>query len=171
MGTVAPATTLDERFSDPDAQPVTWSEALRAVATAELSWISTVRSDGRPHVTPLLTVWHEGGLHFCTGPGEQKAMNLRKNAAVTLTTGTNTLHGGLDVVVEGTAVRITDRATLSVLAEEWVTKYGEEWRFEADDAGFRHPAGPAWVYVVHPVTAFGFAKQPYGQTRWRFGSR
>jgi len=26
----------------------------------------------------------------------------------------------------------------------------------------------ALVFRVAPVTAFGFAKSPYGQTRWRF---
>jgi hypothetical protein len=34
-----------------------------------------VRADGRPHVTPLISVLVDGALHFCTGATEQKAKN------------------------------------------------------------------------------------------------
>ena len=54
----------------------------RLLETAELFWISTVRTDGRPHVTPLPAVWLDDVLYFCTGPGEQKAVNLAANAHV-----------------------------------------------------------------------------------------
>jgi len=30
---------------------------LEAISQGELFWISTVRADGRPHVTPLVAVW------------------------------------------------------------------------------------------------------------------
>jgi hypothetical protein len=43
------------------------------------------------------------------------------------TTGTNTWAGGLDIVVEGAAVRVTDHLTLSALAEAYEMKYGSEW--------------------------------------------
>ena len=59
------------------------------IERAELFWITTVRPDGRPHITPLVAVWHDGALHFCTGGEEQKALNLAANANVALTTGTN----------------------------------------------------------------------------------
>ena len=45
------------------------------------------RGDGRPHVTPLPAVWSDGALHFCTGPTEQKGVNLAANPACVLTTG------------------------------------------------------------------------------------
>ena len=47
-----PVTTLDTRFSDPDAVPTDWRETRNVLETAQLFWISTVRGDGRPHVTP-----------------------------------------------------------------------------------------------------------------------
>ena len=71
-----PSTRLDERFSDPETRPTSWSAARAALEAAELFWISTVRADGRPHVTPLVAVWLDDALHFCTGPGEQKALIL-----------------------------------------------------------------------------------------------
>jgi nitroimidazol reductase NimA-like FMN-containing flavoprotein (pyridoxamine 5'-phosphate oxidase superfamily) len=56
---------------------------------AELFWISTVRTDGRPHVTPIVAVWADGAIWFSTGEGEQKFANLRANPRVVLTTGCN----------------------------------------------------------------------------------
>ena len=58
--TTKPRTELDSRFSEPGAQPTSWEDTLDAIKQAELFWISTVRADGRPHVTPLVAVWHDG---------------------------------------------------------------------------------------------------------------
>ena len=71
---------------------------------SEMFWLSTVRGHGRPHVTPLPAVWDEGALHFCTGDAEQKSKNLVHDGRCVLTTGTNALHSGSDVIVEGEAV-------------------------------------------------------------------
>jgi hypothetical protein len=46
-------------FSDPDATPLPWSAGLEQVIAADTFWLSTVRPDGRPHVTPLIAVWSE----------------------------------------------------------------------------------------------------------------
>jgi hypothetical protein len=133
---------------------------------AEVYWLSTVRPDGRPHVTPLIAVWLDGALHFCTGPTERKAKNLLGNPKCTLTTGCNTQEG-LDLVVEGDAVRVNDDATLKRLADLYASKY--EWQFEVRDAAFIGDGGEALVYAVRPSTAFGFGKgDTFSQTRWRF---
>jgi hypothetical protein len=71
-----PVTELDTRFSDQDAVATDWEETRRALEEAELFWISTVRADGRPHVTPLVAVWLDDAIYFATGRGEQKAVNL-----------------------------------------------------------------------------------------------
>jgi nitroimidazol reductase NimA-like FMN-containing flavoprotein (pyridoxamine 5'-phosphate oxidase superfamily) len=104
-----PETKLDRRFSDPDAVATEWEETRRVHESAELFWISTVRADGRPHVTPLVAVWLDDAVHFTTGAAEQKAGNLRRNPTVILTTGCNQWDRGLDVVVEGEAVQVTRR--------------------------------------------------------------
>jgi hypothetical protein len=88
-----------------------------AIERAELFWISTVRADGRPNITPLVAVWLDDALCFCTGPSEQKAHNLATNPHVVLTTVTNEWRSGLDIVVEGQAVRVTDTLQLRALAE------------------------------------------------------
>lgn len=42
-----------------------------------------------------------------------------------LTTGSASLSTGLDLVVESTALRVTDDARLHLLADAWASKYGE----------------------------------------------
>jgi general stress protein 26 len=161
-----PVTQLDRRFSDPDTQPTTWAAAREVLEAAQLSWLSTVRADGRPHVTPLVAVWLNGALHFTTGPTEQKALNLEKNRKVVLTTGCNSWDQGLDVMVEGEARRVTDRTTLERLASAWRTKWDGTWQFEVADEGFRHEAGGlALVFAVEPAKVLAFGKGTFTHTR------
>lgn len=165
---VEPVTQIDTRFSDPGADATRWDEARRALETAELFWISTVRADGRPHVTPLVAVWLDGAIYFCTGATEQKAVNLRGNPHVVLMTGCNDWEAGLDVVVEGDAIQVTDDALLQRLAAAWASKWDGRWRFEADEGGFRHEAGEALVFEVAPAKVLAFGKGKFSHTRHRF---
>jgi len=82
-----PITELEPQFSSPDATATSWAKAARYLEKAEIFWLSTVRPEGRPHVTPLLAIWLDGALYFCTGAGERKAKNLAYNARCILTTG------------------------------------------------------------------------------------
>ncbi len=176
MTTTEPVTELDPRFSAPGAAPAAWAEGRAQLEQAEIYWLSTVRPDGRPHVTPLLAVWLDEAPYFCTGPDERKARNLAENPNCVLTTGSNVLDEGLDVVLEGRAVRVTDRTLLQRLADLYVAKYGPDWRFAVGDEGFVHDTGSlrgddpgdVAVYQVVPSTAFGFRRGRYSQTRWRF---
>ena len=121
-------------------------------------------------MTPLIAVWNDGALHFCTGPDEQKARNLEANTHCAVTTGCNAIGEGLDVVVEGDA-RAGHRRRRGCSA--WPTpgeaKYGDDWHFDVRDGAFHHDAGEALVFEVAATTAFGFSKgEPFSQTRWRF---
>src|SRR5436189_6318609 len=107
--TTDPTTEIDSRFSHADAAATPWTEALHVLEHAELYWLTTVRTDGRPHVTPLIGVMEDAAVHFCTGLREQKARNLEHSSKVALTTGNNSWARGLDVVVEGKAVRVNDQ--------------------------------------------------------------
>ena len=73
-----PTPELDKRFSDPEAVPTPWAVTATALERAELYWITTVRPDGRPHVTPLVGVADDGAVYFCTGLEEQKARNVKQ---------------------------------------------------------------------------------------------
>jgi nitroimidazol reductase NimA-like FMN-containing flavoprotein (pyridoxamine 5'-phosphate oxidase superfamily) len=168
---------IDPRYGDASATPPPWEAIEGLLIDAQLYWIITVRADGRPHAVPLVGVWQDGAFAFCTGAGEQKNRNLDGNPQVAVTTGSTGADGwdtGVDVVVEGTAVRVTDPEALQALAEAWLAKYGEDWHFEVRGQEFVELSasggsteGGAWVYRVRPakVLAFGGA---HGQTRYRF---
>ena len=162
-----PTAELPPQFSEPGAEAVPWAEVDEVLTTSEMFWLSTVRGDGRPHVTPLPTVWRDGVLHFCTGDQEQKSVNLLRQPACVLTTGTNQLHSGLDVVVEGIAVRVTDRPLLERLAAQWKSKL--DWDFQVGEDAFHDGAGrTGLVFGVTPAKVLSFRKGPYTQTRYRF---
>jgi len=169
MTMAEPLTSIDVRYGAPDALPEPWSAGRAVLEEALISWISTVTPGGQPHVTPLITVWHDGALWFCTGMREQKAKNLSLNPACTFTTGSNTYDRGLDVVMQGRAVREMDAQMLATIASAYLDKYGEEWRFEVIDGGFRGDGQPAAVFRVDPVVVHGFRRgdRP-SQTRWTF---
>ena len=166
----APETTLDRRFSDPEAEAITWAETKQALDDAQLFWITTVRRDGRPHVTPLVAVWLDDALYFTTGPNEQKAVNLRHNRHVALTTGCNEWERGIDVVLEGEAERVTEQALLTRLAEAWRAKWDGRWRYSVGDGCSRNEHAEPIVFRVHPSKVFAFSKGRFGQTRHRFAA-
>ena len=159
---------LDARFSAPDAAATSWTDVRALLENAELFWISTVRADGRPHVTPLPAVWRDTAIYFCTGDAEQKGVNLRRNPSCVLTTGNNEWKSGLDVAIEGVATRVFDEGLLEVLAHAWESKYRGDWHYEVHDGAFHHDAGEALVFEVVPAKILAFAKGDFAQTRFTF---
>lgn len=160
-------------FSEPGATPTPWSVGLEQVTGADTFWLSTVRPDGRPHVTTLTAVWQAGSIWFATGPDERKAKNLAENPACVLTTGCSDLaDGALDVVLEGKAEQVTVDAELEPIAAAFAAKYGTDlWDYEVRDGAFVHRGseGPVLVFRVRPVRGLGFRKgDRYSQTTWRF---
>ena len=167
MPEAEPTVELNEGFSEPGAAARPWAEVADVLSKSEMFWLSTVRRDGRPHVTPLPAIWLDGTLHFCAGSHEQKAKNLESNPRCILTTGTSHLRSGLDVVVEGTAARVTDTAQLQRLAAMWKSKL--DWDFEVTGEVFGDADGrQGLVFGVTPVKVLSFGKGPYTQTRYRF---
>ncbi|MEV0848008.1 pyridoxamine 5'-phosphate oxidase family protein [Streptomyces sp. NPDC049954] len=158
-------------FSDPGAEVIPWPTARRELEEAPLFWLSTVRPDGRPHVTPLLAVWTGGALYFATGDQERKARNLHANDRCSMTTGTNALDG-TDITVEGRARVVSDPAERGTTADAYENKYG---------ALLTHPdgtwyglgdtirSGDVLLYRVDPDVGFAFGKgETYRQVRYRF---
>jgi general stress protein 26 len=170
MAEQQPQTHLDRRFSSDGATAVAWSDAREQLERAEVFWLSTVRPDGQPHVTPLIAAWLDNLLYFCTGGDERKAKNLAAQPRCTITTGCNAFSAGLDLVIEGEAQRITDNAILQRVSDRYVEKYGPDWRFAVRDGLFIGGSGnEALVFVVEPRQVFGFGRgETFSQTRWRF---
>jgi pyridoxine/pyridoxamine 5'-phosphate oxidase len=160
--------------------PLPWSRALRQLESASTEqeagdgkprsyWLATVRPDGQPHVAAVGALWVDGVVYFTSGAGTRKSRNLAEEPRCVISVSLP----DLDLVIEGTAVKVTDAATLEDLAR----RYAEQgWPASAIDgaltAEYSAPSAgpPPWnLYAVRPVTAFGVATgRPFGATRWRF---
>lgn len=161
-------------FSAPDAQATPWAAALEVIGGAEVFWLSTVRPDGRPHVTPLLAAWSLGGMCFTTGDQERKALNLEHNPYCVLTTGANALTG-VDVVIEGVASVVDERSERARAVADFEGKYGTHLTAPAGTwyrLGEAVLAGDVRLYRVAPTVGFAFGKLPISsQTRYTWPSR
>ena len=165
----APTSELSSVGTSANTRATSWAEAEEELKTAEVYWLTTVRPDGRPHVTPLIGVWLDTALYFCAGYPDRKWKDLSTNQNVVLTTGNNAFRDTLDIVVEGKAVVVRDDAKVRRLGDAFESKYGKEWRLPGMHGND--------VFEVAPTKVFGFgrgdAKGPppqggFSQTRWRF---
>jgi PPOX class probable F420-dependent enzyme len=64
-------------------------------------WLATVRPDGRPQLTPVWQVWHDGRVYVSTRSETVKVANLRSNPQVALATNEDDPDDGL--LLEGVA--------------------------------------------------------------------
>jgi nitroimidazol reductase NimA-like FMN-containing flavoprotein (pyridoxamine 5'-phosphate oxidase superfamily) len=162
-----PVAVLDERYSEPGAVATPWATARRLLEAAELSWLSSTRPRGGPHVTPVVAVWVDDALHFMTGDHEQKSANLRADPRVAVTTGRNDWDRGIDVVVEGTAIRVTDEAALARIAAAWRAKWDGRWTLVVQDGALRHDADGE--LLAHRIEVFAVdPTRAYAHTRYEF---
>jgi hypothetical protein len=93
MAVKDPTPELELQFSSDDATPTPWAQACERLEKAKVYWLSTVHPDGRPHITPIASVWLDDALYFSTGQTERKAKNLELNPHCVITTGCNVLEG------------------------------------------------------------------------------
>jgi hypothetical protein len=136
---------------------------------AKSFWLSTSGPDGQPHTAGVGALWVDHRVWFTSGARTRKSRNLAANPACAVAVSLP----GLDLVIEGRARRVTDRASLERLASAY---RAQGWPAEVDGdeltAPFSAPsAGPApWhLYAIDPEVTFGVATaEPHGATRWRF---
>jgi len=89
----------------------------------EISWITTVRSDGQPQTVPVWFLWDDNGVLIYSQPNRQKLRNITRNLRVGLNLNSN--EQGNDVVrLEGSA-SIDEDAPLSSEVAPYVEKYRE----------------------------------------------
>jgi hypothetical protein len=181
---ITPMKTAPERATTPKAKgptpknldiygaaPIPWSRALKQLeaSTGGTYWLATTNPDGRPHVVGIGALWVDGKIYFTSGIRTRKGRNLATKPDCVLSVSLT----GIDLVVEGTAVRITDRPTLLRLAERYAAQgWPASVSGGALTAEYSAPSAgpPPWdLYVVRPTTAFGVATaEPSGATRWQF---
>jgi len=134
-------------------------------------WLATIDPDGSPHVTGVGAIWVDEAFWFETGGGTRKGRNLARDPRCTLSVATKEF----DLVVEGTAARVTDAPTVAAMAERWVA---EGWPARVDESGtaltadYSAPSAgpPPWfVYRLTPRRATALQTvEPGGATRWTF---
>jgi pyridoxine/pyridoxamine 5'-phosphate oxidase len=156
------------------SEPLEWARAVKQLEDTSghrTCWLATADPDGRVHIAGVGGLWVDESLYFTSGPRARKSQNLAANPRCAV----SVALGDLDLVLEGTASKVTDEATVAHLAERYAA---QGWPARAEGsaitAEYSAPsAGPApWnLYVLVPETAYGVATaEPFGATRWRFTS-
>ena len=135
------------------------------------TWLITLNEDGTPHVTAVGALWFDGAYWFQTGHGTHKRANVARDPRCSVAVSVK----DADVVVDGTAERVTDPELIARAAKEWAD---QGWPAEPDESGsgitapFNAPAQgpPPWeVYRVAPTSALVVGGvEPGGLTRFRF---
>jgi general stress protein 26 len=154
-----------------DREASKWSSVIGHLERASATyWLATVDSDRTPQVRPILAVWVQGELHFCSGASTRKAKNLAldPHCAVAVQ------YEPLDLVVHGVVERVRDLSTLQDIANAYAEIY--DWHVTVRDGAFHDVGGaptagppPYEVYKVVPTTAFVFPlDESVSPTRWVF---
>ena len=134
-------------------------------------WLVTINQDGSPHVTGVGALWEDGAFWFETGEATRKAKNLERDPRCALSVTTTEF----DLVIEGEAQRVSDRATVERMAALWAA---HGWPASVDESGlaltaeYSAPSAgpPPWsVYCIrlHRATALA-VEDPAGATKWEF---
>ena len=113
------------------AKPIAWSRALKQLgsSTAGTYWLATTKPDGRPHVAAVGALWVDGKIYFTSGTRTRKSRNLAANPSCVVSVSLT----GIDLVFEGTAIRVADRPTLLRLAARYAA---QGWPASVSGAGF-----------------------------------
>lgn len=153
-------------------EPIPWTRVERQLGRPDRHttyWLATTSPDGRPHVAGVGAIWSDGKIYVVSGPTTRKSRNMTASPNCVLSVSLP----DIDLVVEGTVARVTDKATL----DRVVKMYQDDgWPAEIRDGAFVAPysapsAGPPpwYLYEVTPVSATGVASaEPHGATRWHF---
>jgi pyridoxine/pyridoxamine 5'-phosphate oxidase len=156
--------------------PIPWSRALKqlGVQTHEegpgrTHWLATTDQDGSPHLAAVGAIWVDDRFYFVSGPRLRKSRNIAANPRCAVSVSLD----DIDVVVEGTARKVTDPSTLERVANLYASL---GWPARASGgaiaAEYSAPSagrGPWDLYAVTPSAAVGVAtKEPFGAMRWRF---
>ena len=134
-------------------------------------WLTTINSDGSPHVTGVGAIWLDGSWFFETGKGTRKGRNVARDPRCAMSVSTREF----DLTVEGRASVVTDPGTVARLARLWAEG---GWPCEVDGSGTAltapysaQSAGPPpWhVFGIDATSAFAVQTvDPHGATRWEF---
>jgi hypothetical protein len=152
-----PAAPAIYRFPKTPEELLPWSHAVERLERARNYWVATTRPDGRPHVTPVWSVWVDEALYFDGHPATRWARNIKAQPAMAAH-----LESGDDVVIlEGVGEEVvTDADLADRIVTAWAAKYGRLLPEPAESGMFR--------LRPHAARAWSTASLEDG-TMWRFG--
>jgi pyridoxamine 5'-phosphate oxidase-like protein len=167
----APAGTANlSRYGDAELEWRRARDALAGPPTPDVThFLGTCRPDGTPHAAGIGAQWLDGDLYFTSGPAARKARDLAANPRCTI----SVRLPGIDLVLDGTAARVTDPEALERVAAGYRDGgWPAQVQGDAFTAPFNAPsAGPppwhVYRFTFHAVVGVA-TKEPYGATRWRF---
>lgn len=151
---------IEDGYGVPDHLDGTlpWSWAQDRLRDAAVYWVSSVRPDGRPHVTPIWGVWVDGAFWMEGGPNTRRFRNLARNPATVVT-----IERGNDaIILEGDAELVTH------LADELVDRLLAAYRKYLPTHGYRAER-ENWangIWRVRPRKVLGWSNFPADTTRW-----
>ncbi|MDT5015582.1 MAG: hypothetical protein QOD39_1742 [Mycobacterium sp.] len=151
-----------------DMPPIEWEHVRDTLSTditqapgtggpnRHTSWLTTTNTDGTPHVTPVGFIQIDGVRYFNSGPATRKSRNIAANPRCAVSVATQPF----DLVIEGSAERVTDAGELRIVADTF-NKQGWPAQVDGDalTAEYSAPSAgpPPWhVYRIAPTTVFAF---------------
>ena len=139
-----------------DKSSLSWTWAVDHLSKPRNYYLSTARSDGRPHVMPVWGVWLDRAFYFSTGRRSRKSKNLSLNPNCVVCPE----KASEAVILEGTAKEVRERS----LRSRFVAAYKKKYDWDMSDT--EEP-----IYEVRPRVIFGIAENADANpTRWRFSS-
>lgn len=148
-----------------------WAWAEERLDACRNYWVSTVTSQGRPHLMPVWGIWLPEREQFMFSCAEEakKARNLRGNPKVSVA-----VDDSVEVVVlEGVATE-TRTTEIVDLVRRWAAKYGTD-AADGDEGGaseeqLAESLADTTAFLIDPERAFGIIERPdeFGPraTRW-----
>lgn len=91
----------------------------------KIVWISTVKPDGSPHLTPVWFIWEDGFIFICIQWESVKARNILKNSAVAAALE----NGTTPIILEGVGVPV-EKPWSDLVKRAFSSKY--DWDIETD---------------------------------------
>lgn len=136
-----------------------WDYVEQRLTESITYWIGTTRPNGRPHISPIWGIWHEGCFWFDGSPETRRGKNIAHNPYITV----NLEDGTKVVIVEGV---VTDLKEVSLgvrqtLSEVYTAKYSAH--------GYS-PEPETWesgIYVTEPHTILAWTEFGVDMTRWK----
>lgn len=136
-----------------------WAWVSEQLKKSQNYWICSTRPDGRPHAAPVWGVVLEDIIYFGSSKSAVKTRNLQASSQVVV----HLESGDECVIIEGTAIEITDLATLEKMASAYPSKY-PAFKPTAQEL----QANMNYAVKPHIVMAWRESDFPRTATRWVF---